>query len=143
MKKVLLVALSACFFGCASNKASIAFENGIKVSKRSARTSWMNHLGANNPKLYAAILKAVMLSEKFDKEVFITKIQLGEQFIYKLDKESQGADNVMSITWKTREMKFDHYNTSDGPAMSSFVEDLYIEQKAQKLYDSLKIGEFN
>ena len=49
----------------------------------------------------------------------------------------------MSITWKTREMKFDHYNTSDGPAMSSFVEDLYIEQKAQKLYDSLKIGEFN
>jgi|TARA_R110000824_G_scaffold331897_2_gene518506 hypothetical protein len=119
------------------------FDQGISVSKKEAREKWMNHIGKNNPQLYVAIIKGIMLSQKFDAEVFVSKIKAEDKVYYQLDRDNQGGSNVLSVTWKTREIIFDHYNDSDGPTMLDFVEEIYLDKKTQKLYDSLNIGEFN
>mgnify|MGYP003111278179 CR=1 FL=1 len=146
MKNLFPICLLIIFSGCSSTpppNTTIMFEQGILVSKKEARKKWMDHMGENNPQLYAAIIKGIILSRKFECEVFISKIKAEDKVYYKLDKDNQGASNVMSILWKTREMKFDHFNDSDGPTMLEFVEEIYLDEKTRKLYDSLNIGEFN
>ena len=146
MKNLFSICLLVALLGCSSTPSSnggIMFDQGISVSKKEAREKWMNHIGENNPQLYAAIIKGVMLSQKFGAEVFISKIKAEDKAYYQLDRDNQGASNVLSVIWKTREIKFDHYNDSDGPTMLDFVEEIYLDKKTQKLYDSLNIGEFN
>ena len=147
MKSILILLALIIVGGCASNKRSgtryIFYADGISVSKEEARNAWFIHLAENNMNLYDAVVRAVIISQRSNKDVYISRDRTNKVTHYTLSEKNMGGANVLSVNYPNREIVFDHYNDSDGRPMSIFVEKIYVDKKTDMLHSQLKLGEFN
>jgi len=147
MKSTLILLTLIIVGGCASNKRSgtrhISYSDGIHVSKEEARNAWFIHLAENNMSLYDAVVRAVIISQRSDKDIYISRNRINKVTHYTLSEKNMGEANVLSVNYSNREIIFDHYNDSDGRPMSIFVEKIYVDKKTDMLHRQLKLGEFN
>lgn len=145
MKKLIAISLSVFAIGCGTNKTeqSHFYFEEITVPKSVVRNAWFNHLAEENLALYSAVIQAVIISEKMQKTIYVSRNYENDVIYYRVTAKNEGGSNVLMVNEPKKEILFDHYNASDGKTMRFFAEKYYIEQKTKKLHQDLKLGDFN
>lgn len=146
MRKLTVLTLAVFAIGCGTNKkdsTDCLYYDGVVVSKSEVRNDWFTHLAENNLALYSAVIRAIIVSEKTGKRVYISRDYGKNVIFYNVTLKNEGGSNVLSVHERNKEIIFDHYNNSDGKTMRFFAEKRYIELKTQKLHKELKVGDYN
>ena len=150
IKKLFYILLLALLpVGCKTTEVPPPsfYHDSIRIPKDVVRNAWFEHLAENNISLYGAIIRATIVSQSLDKEVFVGKavhiegIEMSYEYYTSL--ENPNGENVLSVIWSNREIKFDHYNNTDGKSMSFFADEYVVKLKTRKLHQELGLGAFN
>lgn len=148
-KLFYILALAFAPIGCKTTETSPPsfYHDSIRIPKDVVRNAWFEHLAENNIALYGAVIRATIISQKSDKEVFVgkrVKIDgINASYQYYTSFENPNGENVLSVIWSNREVRFDHYNNTDGKPMSYFADEYVVKHKTKKLHQQLELGKFN
>lgn len=144
---IVPLVLLGCYTPTKSQQPPSFYHDGIKVPKNIVRNAWFEHLAENNIGLYSAVIRATIASKRLSKEVFVGKKQIIDGvnlwYEYYLASENPNGENILSVVWSEREIKFDHYNDSDGKPMRFFADQYIVRNKTTKLHRELELGKFN
>ena len=150
---ILAVLIMGCVPACTTTtilpleEPPTFYHDGVKVPKGIVRNAWFEHLAENNIGLYSATIRAVIASKNLDKEIFVGKKPLIEginvNYGYYIASKNPNGENVLSVVWSDREIKFDHYNDSDGKPMAFFADQYTVQRKTTRLHRELELGKFN
>ena len=150
---ILAVLTMGCLPACTTTTTKpleeppIFYHDGVKIPKGIVRNAWFEHLAENNIGLYSATIRAIIASKKLNKEVFVGKKQIIDgvnlRYEYYLSSKNPNGENILSVVWLEREIKFDHYNDSDGKPMRFFADQYIVQRKTTRLHKELNLGDFN
>lgn len=136
------------FAGCSSKSSMEArggddydFE-GITLSRAQVKNSWMTSLSEKNPRLYLEVAKAMMASRKMNRSIYIHKDSTNGVSYYYMSLESGGGKDLIIADYPTKEIRFDHYNESDGPSMMDTEVKIWIDMKVQNINKEAGVADF-
>ena len=149
---ILAVLTLGCIPACTTTTLPLEepptfYHDGVKVPKDIVRNAWFEHLAKSNIGLYSATIRAVIASKSLNKAVFVGKKLLIDgidmNYAYYITSKNPNGENVLSVIWSDREIKFDHYNDSDGRPMAFFADQYIVQRKTTRLHKELNLGDFN
>lgn len=106
---------------------------GITLSRAQVKNSWMTSLSEKNPRLYIEVAKAMISSRKMNRPIYIHKDSTNGVSYYYMSLESGGGKDVIIADYPTKEIRFDHYNESDGPSIMDTAVKIWIDMKVQNI----------
>ena len=106
--------------------------------------AWFTQLDEVNFALHDTLLKALFVSRRLGKEVFVLRIsaERGSEDLfkrYKVSTDRGGADNVVGVNWATREFRLDHYLPTDGPTIDQVRQHLKNQFRIRDLKKELGV----
>ena len=116
--------------------------DGVTLSRTQVKDSWLTSLSEKNPRLYVEVAKAMIMSRKMNRPVYIQKDSTNNVTYYYASLESGGGKDVIVADFPIKESRFDHYNDSDGPAMIDSAQQLWIDRKVQLINKEIRASDY-
>lgn len=116
--------------------------DGITLSRTQVTDSWLTSLSEKNPRLYVEVAKALIMSRKMNRPVYIQKDSTNNFTYYYASLESGGGKDVIVADFPINQIRFDHYNDSDGPAMMDSAQQLWIDRKVQLINKEIRASDY-
>ncbi len=140
IRRLILLPALVLLMGCCSTPAPGAGP----TSHGAVLNAWFAQLDEVNFALHDALLKALFVSKRSGKEVFVRRIAVegaseGLLKHYGVSTERGGADNVVGVNYATREFLFDHYLPEDGPTLDEIRQHLKNQSRIRELKKELGI----
>ena len=137
---LLLLPLLALFVGCRATPEPVADPS----NHGAVLNAWFTQLDEVNFALHDTLLKALFVSRRSGKEVFVRRITVegaSEDSLkhYKVSTERGGADNVVGVNWATCEFRLDHYLPTDGPTINQIRQRLKNQFRIRELKKELGV----
>ena len=137
---ILFFPVYLIFLGCSYTSTTTTNSSNHKA----VLNAWFTQLDEVNFALHDALLKALFVSKRLGKEVFVRRITVegaseGSLKHYRVSTERGGADNVVGVNYATREFLLDHYLAGDGPTLDEVRQHLKDQSRIRVLKRELGI----
>lgn len=116
--------------------------DGITLSRAKVKDNWLTALSEKNPQLYVEVAKALITSRNMNRPVYILKENTNGMTFYYVSLESGGGRDTVVADYTSKEIRFDHYNDSDGPALMDSAQRLWIEKKVQMINKEIRAEDY-
>jgi len=122
-----------------------ALEKTEYVSREEVQNFWIKMMNEKNPELHDALISAMLLSKDTGKEIFVlhnsktNSLSNSNKLKYRLSTQRGTEDNILSFTYDTKYISFDHFRASDGPSLEESYNKIIIQRKINAYYSELNI----
>jgi len=122
-----------------------SLEKAEYVSREEVQNFWIKMMNEKNPELHDALIAAMLLSKDTGKEIFVlhnsktNSLSNSNKLKYRLSTQRGTVDNILSFTYDTKYISFDHFRASDGPSLEESYNKIIIQRKINAYYSELNI----